>query len=210
MGPNTVADVMPLGGRQDVKVRAPSFSLGFNNPLRCRYTLRRSVSGRRFVRLSVRLDLPGPTRPGIFLKSPSGTAMPRCSVTRRVHFNAAHRLHNPDRSDEWNRKTFGSATIRTITATTTSSSSPSRGDRSRNRVCDGSQPAQGARRGAAARPPRPQEPESRRGLVPGADSDLREHRPRLLAGAAGGVPADLTLRLRLWETPRNYVDYEGG
>lgn len=28
-------------------------------------------------------------------------------VTRRAHFNAAHRLHNPDKSDEWNRKTFG-------------------------------------------------------------------------------------------------------
>ena len=28
-------------------------------------------------------------------------------VTRRVHFNAAHRLHNPDRSDAWNRRTFG-------------------------------------------------------------------------------------------------------
>lgn len=28
-------------------------------------------------------------------------------VTRRTHFNAAHRLHNPDRSDEWNRQTFG-------------------------------------------------------------------------------------------------------
>ncbi|NNF04181.1 MAG: 6-carboxytetrahydropterin synthase [Rhodothermales bacterium] len=28
-------------------------------------------------------------------------------VTRRTHFNAAHRLHNPDRSDEWNRTTFG-------------------------------------------------------------------------------------------------------
>lgn len=28
-------------------------------------------------------------------------------VTRRTHFNAAHRLHNPDRSDEWNRETFG-------------------------------------------------------------------------------------------------------
>lgn len=28
-------------------------------------------------------------------------------VTRTVHFNAAHRLHNPDRSDAWNRRTFG-------------------------------------------------------------------------------------------------------
>ncbi|MDZ7756296.1 6-pyruvoyl trahydropterin synthase family protein [Rhodohalobacter sp.] len=28
-------------------------------------------------------------------------------VTRQAHFNAAHRLHNPDKSDEWNRQTFG-------------------------------------------------------------------------------------------------------
>ena len=33
--------------------------------------------------------------------------MPRCSVTRRVHFNAAHRLHNPAQSDAWNRAIFG-------------------------------------------------------------------------------------------------------
>ncbi|MGM0589965.1 MAG: 6-pyruvoyl trahydropterin synthase family protein [Bacteroidota bacterium] len=28
-------------------------------------------------------------------------------VTRKSHFNAAHRLHNPDKSDEWNRQTYG-------------------------------------------------------------------------------------------------------
>jgi len=28
-------------------------------------------------------------------------------VTRKTHFNAAHRLHNPSKSDEWNRDTFG-------------------------------------------------------------------------------------------------------
>lgn len=28
-------------------------------------------------------------------------------VTRKSHFNASHRLHNPDKSDEWNQKTFG-------------------------------------------------------------------------------------------------------
>lgn len=33
--------------------------------------------------------------------------MPRATVVRRVHFNAAHRLHNPSQSDEWNRSTFG-------------------------------------------------------------------------------------------------------
>ncbi|MDZ4674037.1 MAG: 6-carboxytetrahydropterin synthase [Gemmatimonadota bacterium] len=33
--------------------------------------------------------------------------MPRCTVARRVHFNAAHRLHNPAESETWNRDTFG-------------------------------------------------------------------------------------------------------
>ncbi len=33
--------------------------------------------------------------------------MPLVRVTRKVHFNAAHRLHNPRQSDEWNRRTFG-------------------------------------------------------------------------------------------------------
>ena len=33
--------------------------------------------------------------------------MPTVHVTRTVEFNAAHRLHNPDRSDAWNRDTFG-------------------------------------------------------------------------------------------------------
>ena len=33
--------------------------------------------------------------------------MPRASVTRKVHFNAAHRVHNPKFSDQWNREMFG-------------------------------------------------------------------------------------------------------
>jgi len=33
--------------------------------------------------------------------------MPRCVVTRRVHFNAAHRLHNPRLSAAENEATFG-------------------------------------------------------------------------------------------------------
>ena len=33
--------------------------------------------------------------------------MPRAAITRRVHFNAAHRLFNPRFSEEWNRQTFG-------------------------------------------------------------------------------------------------------
>ena len=33
--------------------------------------------------------------------------MPTIYVTRRAHFNAAHRLHNPKKSDAWNQATFG-------------------------------------------------------------------------------------------------------
>ena len=33
--------------------------------------------------------------------------MPVARVTRRVHFSAGHRLHNPDLSDEQNRDTYG-------------------------------------------------------------------------------------------------------
>lgn len=28
-------------------------------------------------------------------------------VTRKSHFNASHRLHNPNKSDEWNARVFG-------------------------------------------------------------------------------------------------------
>ena len=33
--------------------------------------------------------------------------MPRATIVRRLHFNAAHRLHNSARSDELNARTFG-------------------------------------------------------------------------------------------------------
>ena len=33
--------------------------------------------------------------------------MPHVTVTRRMHFNAAHRVHNPALSDEENRRLFG-------------------------------------------------------------------------------------------------------
>ncbi len=40
-------------------------------------------------------------------QKPPVTPMPTVYVTRKVHFNAAHRLHNPARSDAWNRETYG-------------------------------------------------------------------------------------------------------
>ena len=39
---------------------------------------------------------------------PASRSLPGVAfVTRRVHFNAAHRLHNPEFGDAWNRKQFG-------------------------------------------------------------------------------------------------------
>ena len=32
---------------------------------------------------------------------------PKVTITRRLHFSAAHRVHNPDLSDEENRRLFG-------------------------------------------------------------------------------------------------------
>ena len=34
-------------------------------------------------------------------------SMPTVYITRKVHFNAAHRLHNPDKSEAWNREAYG-------------------------------------------------------------------------------------------------------
>ncbi|MDA0379270.1 MAG: 6-carboxytetrahydropterin synthase [Bacteroidetes bacterium] len=33
--------------------------------------------------------------------------MPTVYITRKAHFNAAHRLHNPAKSDAWNQETYG-------------------------------------------------------------------------------------------------------
>ncbi len=33
--------------------------------------------------------------------------MAKVYVTRKMHFNAAHRLHNPDKSEDWNTRTYG-------------------------------------------------------------------------------------------------------
>lgn len=37
--------------------------------------------------------------------------MPTVYVTRTTRFNAAHRLHNPAKSDDWNRETYGKCNL---------------------------------------------------------------------------------------------------
>jgi 6-pyruvoyltetrahydropterin/6-carboxytetrahydropterin synthase len=136
--------------------------------------------------------------------------MPRCTVTRRVHFNAAHRLHNPARSDEWNRTTFGVCNNPNYHGHNYELDVTVEGeiDAATGYVMD-----------LAVLKSLVEETLLRqldhrnlnldvawfRDLLPTAENIAlvcwRELTPVL--------PAGLTLRLRLWETPRNYVEYEG-
>ncbi len=46
------------------------------------------------------------TKPGKSVRALSGTVF----ITRQVHFNSAHRLHNPTKSQAWNKKQYGLCT----------------------------------------------------------------------------------------------------
>ncbi|MBL9219152.1 MAG: 6-carboxytetrahydropterin synthase [Opitutaceae bacterium] len=49
---------------------------------------------------------PRPTKPAQPVRALRGTV----SITRQVHFNSAHRLHNPTKSQAWNKKQYGLCT----------------------------------------------------------------------------------------------------
>jgi 6-pyruvoyltetrahydropterin/6-carboxytetrahydropterin synthase len=136
--------------------------------------------------------------------------MPRCAVTRRVHFNAAHRLHNPARSAEWNRTTFGVCNNPNYHCHNYELDVTVEGeiDAGTGYVMDlavlKSLVEATLLRQLDHRNLNLDVPWFRH-LLPTAENIAlvcwRELTPVL--------PAGLTLRLRLWETPRNYVDYEG-
>jgi len=50
---------------------------------------------------------PAPRSAALRARAASPAAAGPVVVTRTVHFNAAHRLHNPAKSAAWNRTTFG-------------------------------------------------------------------------------------------------------
>ena len=136
--------------------------------------------------------------------------MPRCVVTRRVHFNAAHRLWNPQFSEAENNRVFGVC------------NNPNYHGHNYNldvSVAGNIDPVTGFvldinRLKAIVED----------GVVRHLDHKnlnldvawFRDVNPtaeniavvcwRLLAPAV--APAEL-VRIRLWETERNYVDYEG-
>ncbi len=136
--------------------------------------------------------------------------MPRCAVTRRVHFNAAHRLHNPARPAEWNRTTFGVCNNANYHGHNYELDVTVEGE---------IDPDSGYVMDLAVLKTLVEDTLLRqldhqnlnvdvawfRDLIPTAENIAlvcwRELRAVL--------PPDLTLRLRLWETPRNYVEYQG-
>jgi 6-pyruvoyltetrahydropterin/6-carboxytetrahydropterin synthase len=136
--------------------------------------------------------------------------MPRCAITRRVHFNAAHRLYNPKFSEEWNRSIFGECSNPNyhghnyeLELTVEGEIDPDTGYvMDLNKLRDLAQ--ERLLRHLDHKNLNLDVPWFRT-LIPTSENIAvvcwRELRSSL--------PPGLDLRLRLWETPRNYVDYEG-
>ena len=136
--------------------------------------------------------------------------MPRCSVTRRVHFNAAHRLHNPRYSAEWNRATYGVCNNPNfhghnyeLELTVEGDIDPETGYVfDLNRLKELAQ--EHLLRHLDHRNLNLDVPWFC-DLIPSSENIAMVCWRELRAV----LPAKLGLRVRLWETPRNYVDYEG-
>ncbi|HXE56418.1 MAG TPA: 6-carboxytetrahydropterin synthase [Gemmatimonadales bacterium] len=136
--------------------------------------------------------------------------MPRCAVTRRVHFNAAHRLFNPALSDAENEAIFGVCSNPNyhghnyeLDVTVEGEIDPTTGyviDMNRLKALV-------------------DEKLLRHLDHKNLNLDVPWFRDRIPTAEniavvcwevlAPAIPAGRLLRLRLWETPRNYVEYEG-
>ena len=136
--------------------------------------------------------------------------MPICSVTRRVHFNAAHRLHNPARSDDWNRTTFGVCNNPNYHGHNYEMDVTVEGeiDVETGYVMDIGVLKELVEKNLLSQL-------DHRNL----NLDVPWFRQRIPSAENIAVvcweqltrvlPAGLALRIRLWETPRNYVEYQG-
>jgi len=137
--------------------------------------------------------------------------MSTASVTRRAHFNAAHRLHNPSQSDAWNEATFGACNNPNFHGHNYELDVTVRGP---------IDPATGFVVDTAVL----------QDLIDEHVVKLLDHKNLNLDVAwfadhiptaehiamfcweqlASRLPAGTMANIRLWETPRNYVDYDGG
>ena len=136
--------------------------------------------------------------------------MPICAVTRRVHFNAAHRLYNPARPDAWNEATFGVCSSPNyhghnyeLDVTVEGAIDPETGYvldiTILKKIVDDELVRHLDHKNLNLDVPWFKD------LIPTAENIVAVCWKVL----APVLPAGRLLRLRLWETPRNYVDYEG-
>ena len=136
--------------------------------------------------------------------------MSRCIVARRVHFNAAHRLHNPARTDAWNRETFGPCNNPNFHGHNYELDVEVEGEIDPEtgyvldvgilkRLVDETITGELDHRNLNLDVP------WFRDRIPSAENIAAFCWERL----APRIPRGRLVRLRLWETPRNYVDYRG-
>ncbi|MGE0354657.1 MAG: 6-carboxytetrahydropterin synthase [Gemmatimonadales bacterium] len=136
--------------------------------------------------------------------------MPRVAVTRRVHFNAAHRLHNPSRSDAWNRETFGPCNNPNYHGHNYEMDVTVEGEIA---------PETGYVLDIAILKHLVEDRVIRHLDHQNLNLDVPWFRDRIPSAENIAVvcweqlkpalPAGLDLRIRLWETPRNHVEYQG-
>jgi len=136
---------------------------------------------------------------------------PQVTVTRRLHFSAAHRVHNPAMSDEENRRTFGKCNnpnwhghnyILDVSVT-------GELDERTGYVIDLSRVKQIVTEHVVEKVDHRNlnlEVDFLKGVIPTTENVVVSFW-RVLAPAL--EPAKLT-KLVLWETVNNYVEYDGG
>lgn len=137
--------------------------------------------------------------------------MPVCAATRRSHFNAAHRLHNPARPDAWNAATFGPCNNPHFHGHNYELDVTVEGpiDQETGYVLDLGVLADVVDERIIRRL-------DHRNLNVEVDwfADLNPTVENIAVviwrELRAALPGSLTLRVRLWETPRNYVEYQGG
>jgi 6-pyruvoyltetrahydropterin/6-carboxytetrahydropterin synthase len=150
--------------------------------------------------------MPTKSKPSSTARSLPGTVY----VTREVHFNAAHRLHNPDKSAAWNRKTFGPCNNAkwhghnyVLEVTVAGEPDPETGY-----VIDLGELKSVLEKRVLAECDHKNLNEQvkwLRGLVPSAENLAIAFWGRI----EGALPSGRLHRVRLFETPRNFVDYFG-
>ncbi|HEX2100473.1 MAG TPA: 6-carboxytetrahydropterin synthase [Candidatus Synoicihabitans sp.] len=149
------------------------------------------------------------SRPSRLAPAPARASGP-VYVTRQVHFNAAHRLHNPTKSAAWNRERFGPCNNPrwhghnyVLEVTVRGAPDPQTGyliDLTElKRVLEEAVVTPCDHRNLNEEVP------WLRGIIPSTENLVIAFWERI----APRLPRGRLYRVRLFETPRNYADYYG-